>query len=307
MHLPKYELLKDWPKLSGPSPFSYVSAVGVDRDQNVLILQRTGREWTDPFPDAPISSDTIFVLDNHTGKILKSWGANLFIMPHSLTIDKENNIWITDVALHQVFKFSQSGELLLSLGEANVSGDDSTHFSLPTDVAVASDGSFYVSDGYGNSRIVKFSREGRRLFAWGKKGSVPGEFNLPHGVSLDSKGNVFVADRENNRIQKFDPNGLFLKEWKNNQANALYALAIDKSDNIFAVDDTYIADRLPNEDDIIHLDSELNTITRFGRSAASGNKNSLFHDIELDKSGNIYVANMFNHMVQKFKPVSPVP
>jgi len=190
---------------------------------------------------------------------------------------------------------------------AKMSGNDSTHFSLPTDVAVAPDGSFYVSDGYGNSRIVKFSREGKWLFAWGKKGGGPGEFNLPHGISLDSHGNVFVADRENNRIQKFDPKGNFLKEWKNNQANALYALAIDKSDNVVAVDDTYIEDRLPNEDDIIHLDSDLNLVSRFGRSAVCGNKNSLFHDIELDKSGNIYVANMFNHRVQKFKPLSPAP
>jgi peptidylamidoglycolate lyase len=307
MNLPKYELIKDWPQLPKNFPFSQVTAVGVDKDQNILIFQRTGREWSDPFPDAPISSDTIFVLDRETGNVLNSWGANLFIMPHSLTIDEEDNIWITDVALHQVFKFSYSGELLFSLGEAKVNGDDSTHFSLPTDVAVASDGSFYVSDGYGNSRIVKFSREGKWLFAWGKKGAGPGEFNIPHGVSLDSHGNVFVADRENNRIQKFDPDGKFLKEWKNNQADALYALAIDNSDNIFAVDDTYIKDSTPKEDDIIQLDSELNLITRFGRSAASGNKDSLFHDIEVDKSGNIYVANMFNHKVQKFKAVSPVP
>ena len=304
MHLPKYELVKDWPQLPASFPFSQVSAVAVDANQNILIFQRTGREWTDPFPDSPISSNTIFVLDNKTGKVLNSWGANLFIMPHSLTIDKENNIWITDVALNQVFKFNHKGELLFKLGVASVKGNDSTHFSMPTDVAVATDGTFYVSDGYGNSRIVKFSREGKWLLAWGKKGNGPGEFNLPHGISLDSHGNVFVADRENNRIQKFDPDGHFLKEWKNNQANALYALAIDKSDNIFAVDDTYIKDSLPNEDDIIQLDSQLNLITRFGRSDATADKDALFHDIEVDRSGNIYVANIFNNKVQKFKPVA---
>ncbi len=303
-NIPKYELDNEWPQLPKTFPFSQVSAVGVDSSQNIFILQRTGREWLDTLPDSLISSNTIFLLDKETGKVLNSWGADLFIMPHGLTVDEKNNVWITDVALNEVFKFSHNGELLLKLGEAKIAGNDSAHFNLPTDVAIAHDGSFYVSDGYGNSRIIKFSKEGNYLFEWGKKGTGHGQFNIPHCISLDSHGNVFVADRENNRIQEFDMNGSFLKEWKNNQAKVLYSLAVDKTDNIFAVDEIYIKDSLPKGDDIIQLDSGLNLITRFGRSDSSGDTSALFHDIAVDKEGNIYVANILGHKVQKFKLVS---
>jgi peptidylamidoglycolate lyase len=301
---PQYELINDWPQLPETFPFSQVSAVGVDTSQNIFILQRTGRQWLDSLPDSLISSNTIFLLDKNTGKILNSWGADLFIMPHGLTVDEMNNVWITDVALNEVFKFNHNGDLLLKVGEAKIAGDDSAHFNLPTDVAVAHDGSFYVSDGYGNSRIIKFSKEGKYLFAWGEKGIGHGQFNIPHGISLDSHGNVFVADRENNRIQEFDTDGNFLKEWKNDQAKILCSLAIDKNDKVFAVDDIYSKDSLPTGDDIIQLDSGLNLISRFGRSDSSVDTSALFHDIAVDKEGSIYVANILGKKVQKFKRVS---
>jgi peptidylamidoglycolate lyase len=248
-----------------------------------------------------ISSNTIFLLDKETGKVLDSWGANLFIMPHGLTVDEENNVWVTDVGLNQVFKFNHNGELLLKIGVAKIAGNDSAHFDLPTDVAIARDGSFYVSDGYGNSRIAKFSKEGKYLFAWGKKGTGHSEFNIPHGISLNSHGNIFVADRENNRIQEFDMNGNFIKEWKNNQAKQLGSLSVDKTDNVFAVDDIYVKDSWG--DDIIQLDSGLNLISRFGRSNATVDTSALFHDIVVDKEGNIYVANILGHTVQKFRAI----
>jgi len=301
---PQYELINDWPQLPETFPFSQVSAVGVDTSQNIFILQRTGRQWLDSLPDSLISSNTIFLLDKNTGKILNSWGSDLFIMPHGLTVDEMNNVWITDVALNEVFKFNHNGELLLKVGVAKIAGDDSAHFNLPTDVAIAHDGSFYVSDGYGNSRIIKFSKEGKYLFAWGEKGIGHGQFNIPHGISLDSHGNVFVADRENNRIQEFDKEGNFLKEWKNDQAKILCSLAIDKNDKVFAVDDIYIKDSLPTGDDIIQLDSGLNLISRFGRSDSSVDTSALFHDIAVDKEGSIYVANILGKKVQKFKRVS---
>src|ERR1044071_2356874 len=300
--LPKYELIKDWCQLPETFPFSNVSAVGIDTSQNVFMLQRTGREWLDSLPDSLISSNTIFLLDKETGKVLNSWGANLFIMPHGLTVDQDNNVWVTDVGLNQIFKFNHNGGLVLKLGVAKIAGNDSAHFSLPTDIAIAHDGSFYVSDGYGNSRIVKFSKEGKYLFEWGKKGTGHGEFNIPHSISLNSRGRVFVADRENNRIQEFDMNGNFIKEWKNNQAKQLGSLCIDKADNVFAVDDIY--EKNSFGDDIIELDSGLNLITRFGRSDSSVDPSALFHDIAVDREGSIYVANFPGKRVQKFKLVS---
>lgn len=113
-----------------------------------------------------------------------------------MTVNQENNIWVTDVGLHQVFKFSQDGQLLMKLGVAKTSGNDSLPFNLPTDVAIAKDGSFYVSDGYGNSRVEKFSPSGNYLFEWGAFWEKEGQFDTPHGITLDDKGNVYVADRE---------------------------------------------------------------------------------------------------------------
>ena len=156
-------------------------------------------------PKSKINANTISLLDNKSGKILNSWGDSIFIMPHGLTVDNNNNVWVTDVGLHQVFKFDHNGKLLMQLGESKVPGGDSVHFNRPTDIAVAEDGSFYVSDGYRNSRIIKFSSNGRYLLQWGKKGDRDGEFDIPHAIDLDRRGNVYVADRENNRIQVFDP------------------------------------------------------------------------------------------------------
>lgn len=300
----KYELATDWPQLPKGYVLSQVTGVGIDHSQNIFLFHRTGRQWTEPFPDSLISSNTILMLDREKGKILNSWGANLFIMPHGLTVDKENNVWVTDVALHQIFKFSHEGKLLMKLGVVKTPGNDSMHFNLPTDVGVANDGSFYVSDGYGNSRIVKFSKEGKYIFEWGKKGTKPGEFNTPHGIDLDLQGNVYVADRDNNRIQKFDSNGTFLKEWKNDTAVQLYSLSIDKTDNnLFAIDYLTVSDTLIKGSDIIQFDSSVNFLTRFGRTDSYSGPICRYHDIAIDRKSNIYVGDILGNRIQKFKKV----
>jgi peptidylamidoglycolate lyase len=248
-----------------------------------------------------ISVNTILMLDRQTGKMLNSWGANHFIMPHGLTVDKDDNVWVTDVALHQVFKFTHEGQLLMTLGQARLAGTDSLHFNLPTDVAVANDGSFYVSDGYGNSRVVKFSPEGKYLFAWGTRGDQPGQFHTPHGIDLDATGNVYVADRENNRIQKFDATGEFISSWKNDLAEQLYSLTVDKSHNqVFAADYLTQLKLKPLGSDIIHLDTSLRFKSSFGRSGQYDGPISRYHDIAMDKDGNIYVGDILNNTIQKF-------
>ena len=210
-----YVLVRNWPNLPEEFNLGNPTGLGIDSNGDILVFHRANRVWEEPMPKTKIQENTIITLDKQTGEILKNWGADLFIMPHGLEVDKENNIWVTDVALHQIFKFNSDGNLLLTLGEPEVPGNDSTHFNLPTDLAVADDGSFYVSDGYGNSRVIKFSKDGAYLFEWGKFGNKQGEFNTPHGIDLDKNGNVYVADRENNRIQKFDPEGNFIAVWQN--------------------------------------------------------------------------------------------
>lgn len=300
-----YELVKDWPQLKPGFLLSPVSGVGVDNQQNIFIFQRTDRGWTEPFPDSLISSNTIFLLDREKGNILNSWGSNLFIMPHGLTVDKENNVWVTDVGLHQIFKFNHEGDLLLKLGVAKIAGNDSLHFNLPTDVAVADDGSFYISDGYGNSRVVKFSKEGKYLFEWGTMGNKHGEFNIPHMIDLDSYGNVYVADRENNRIQKFDGAGRFLKEWKNNEGDQLYSIVSDRRTNrLFAIDLLTINDTVCKGSDIIQFDPEMKMLGRAGRSGLSSWPLLDLHDITIDNEENIFVCGTVTTKLHKFKKVT---
>lgn len=299
-----YELVEEWPQLSPGYILSQPTGIGIDSREHIFVFHRTGRKWTTPFPDSLISSNTILELDNETGKILNSWGANLFIMPHGLTVDMEDNIWVTDVALHQVFKFNHAGQMLMKLGIAKISGNDSLHFYLPTDVAVANDGSFYVSDGYGNSRVVRFSPSGKYLFQWGTHGSKIGEFDIPHGITLDNKGNVYVADRQNNRIQVFDSTGVFLKELKNNDSVAqLPSVTIDNSQNLFAIDYDFTTtpDTLVKGSTIFKYNDADSIEFHFGATGEKQRTTSWFHDISVDKQGNIYIGDISRMKVLKFK------
>jgi peptidylamidoglycolate lyase len=305
-NLAKYTLVKDWPQLSkNYYRLSQPSGIGIDTSQNIFVFNRTGRTWSEPFPDTLISVNTILMLDRESGKILKSWGADLFIMPHGLTVDKDNNVWVTDVDLQKVFKFSHDGKLLMELGETRISGSDSIHFNRPTDVAVAKDGSFYVSDGYLNSRVVKFSAEGKYLFEWGTKGNKPGQFNIPHAIDLDEEGNVYVADRENERVQVFDANGKFQKIYTDKKFEKLYSLTIDKlNQQLLAVDYLTVMNFVPKGSNIIQYDSSGNYMQRFGRSGDFEGPVSRYHDIAVDNERSIYVCDILGNTVQKFRKLT---
>jgi peptidylamidoglycolate lyase len=297
-----YELVKDWPNLPEDLVLGNPTGLGIDSHNNIMVFHRGSRVWEEPFPNDKIQENTILTLDKKTGKILKSWGANLFVMPHGLEIDNENNIWVTDVGLHQVFKFSSDGALLLTLGEARVHGDDASHFYLPTDIAVADDGSFYVSDGYGNSRVIKFSKDGKYLFEWGKFGDKQGEFKIPHGIDLDNKGNVYVADRENNRIQKFDAQGNFIAVWQNKITEQLYSVTIDnQNDHLFGIDYMTVNDTVVKGSDIFRFDLNTNLELQFGRSSFYDGPISRYHDIVIDDEESIYVGDILGNKIQKFR------
>lgn len=151
------------------------------------------------------------------GKFLRSWGEDgLFKTAHSAYFDREGNVWATDANDHVVLKFSPEGKLLMSLGKRGVAGDNSSYdtFNRPNAVAFGANGDIFVSDGYVNSRIVQFSKEGRFIrIIGGVKGSAPGQLQLPHGVAIDSKGRVLVSDSDNKRISVFDKQGKFLEVW----------------------------------------------------------------------------------------------
>ena len=305
----EYELVKDWPKLPAGFILGNPSGIGIDSNQNIFIFHRAGRKWpaVGPMPDTCISSKTILMLNRETGEIANSWGDNLFIMPHGLAVDRNNNIWVTDVALHQVFKFSHDGKLLMKLGEAKVAGNDSKHFNLPTDIAITKDGSFYVSDGYGNSRVIKFDAGGKYLFEWGRKGDKEGEFNIPHAITLDDKENVYVADRENNRIQVFDPTGKFIKQWTATNFGRMFSVVFDKNKKEFAaVDDASSLLNLNHHgSDIIRFDSAGNVLDKFGKDMLKKEGITCwYHDIAIDDAGNIYVEDILGNRIQKFRKIA---
>jgi len=303
----KYELVKNWLDLPKDLKLGNPTGISIDTNQNIVVFHRADREWEflSSMPDKPIKNKTILIINKDNGKLINSWGDNLFIMPHGLKVDSENNIWVTDVGLHQVFKFSYDGKLLLKLGEARVAGNDSLHFDKPTDIAITKDGSFYVSDGYGNSRVIKFSATGKYLFEWGKKGDKESDFSIPHGITLDKNGNVYVADRENNRIQVFDSTGKFIKQFADNSFGTICAVAFDNSKSkLFAVDDFTLLKVKHRGSDVFVLDTAGKVQTRFGRSGFYEGETSWYHDLTVDKDENIYVGDILGNTIQKFKKVS---
>jgi DNA-binding beta-propeller fold protein YncE len=180
-----------------------------------------------------------------TGRLVKSFGAGMFNYPHGLYIDRDDNVWVSDGRAknngkgHTVMKFDQNGKLLMTLGKPGVAGAGQDTFNAPSDILVAPDGSVFVADGHGgntNARIVKFSKDGKYVKEWGKKGSGPGEFDAPHGLAMDSAGRLFVADRSNSRIQLFDQDGKFLADWR--QFGRPSGIFIDKNDTLYVADST---------------------------------------------------------------------
>lgn len=303
----KYMLVKNWLNLPKDLKLGNPTGISIDTNQNIVVFHRADREWPlfGSMPDKPIQNKTVLIINKDNGKLIESWGDNLFLMPHGLTVDKQNNIWVTDVGLHQVFKFTHDGKLLMTLGKAKIAGNDSSHFNKPTGVAIANDGSFYVSDGYGNSRVVKFSPQGKYLFEWGKKGNKEGEFNIPHGLALDRSGNVYIADRENSRIQVFDANGKFLKQYTDKSFGAICSVAFNKSQTtLFAVDDFTFLKIKHRGSDIFIFDTSGQVRTRFGRSGFYKGPTSWYHDLTIDKDENIYVGDILGNTIQKFTKVA---
>ena len=234
-------------KLPDGRTWGQVPTAEVDSKGHLWVIQRCGVKGC-----AASNEDPILEFDL-AGKLLTSFGGGMFVFPHGIFIDKDDNIWTADGQGavvpsgdgsskvgkgQQVFKFNQDGKILMTLGKAGVSGDGPDTFNRPSDIAIASNGDIFVSDGHGeedsNARIVKFTKDGKFIKTWGKKGTGPGEFDAPHSLAFDSKGRLFVADRGNNRIQIFDQDGKFLEQWK--QFSRPTGVYIDKHDVLYVAD-----------------------------------------------------------------------
>ena len=234
-----YRVDEGWAKLPQARKWGAVSAVDIDRDgKSVWIFDRC--ETADDCSASNLAPVQKF---DATGKLVASFGAGMINYPHGLFIDRDNNVWLSDGRIknngkgHTVMKFSPQGKLLMTLGVPGVPGNDATHFNGPSDILIAPNGDIFVADGHGgqtNARIVKFDKSGKFLKTWGKKGTAPGEFDVPHGFAMDSTGRLFVADRSNNRIQIFDQEGKFLAEWR--QFGRPSGVFIDKNDILYVAD-----------------------------------------------------------------------
>jgi sugar lactone lactonase YvrE len=234
-----YRLEEGWAKQPMGRGNGSTIGLNVDRDgKSMWIYDRCGANSCEGSKIAPLNKY------DASGRVVASLAAGMTVFPHGLFVDKDDNVWITDGRADKdkkkgntVLKLSPEGKVLMTLGTPGQAGEDATHFNAPSDVVVAANGDIFVADGHGdktNARIVKFSADGKFIKAWGKEGSAPGEFNVPHGLALDSAGRLFVADRANSRIQIFDQNGNFLAEWK--QFGRPSGIWIDKNDSIYVAD-----------------------------------------------------------------------
>jgi sugar lactone lactonase YvrE len=239
-----YHMVEGWAKqLPDGRQWGSTNAVTVDSKDNIWVAERCGGNSC-----ADSKLDPILEFDS-AGTLIKSFGGGMFVVPHGVFVDKGGNVWATDNSGkdgkgQQVIKFGPDGKELMRLGKAGVAGDGPDTFNQPDAVVVGENGDIFVADGHsigsGNARIVKFSKEGKFVLQWGEHGSGPGQFEVPHGIAMDSKGRIFVADRGNRRIQIFDQQGKFLDQWP--QFGAPSGLFIGLHDALYVADSVSQAD-----------------------------------------------------------------
>ncbi len=260
-----YRPAEDWATLPDGMTWAEVSGVAVDSGERMFALQR---------------NDPPMLEFDPSGRMVRTWGSGQLVWPHGLRVDRYGFLWITDGRGrngqgHQVFKYTRDGQRVMTLGTAGIAGDGPNTFNGPTDVAIAANGDIFVADGHVNSRIVKFSKEGRFIKAWGRKGSGPGEFDVPHSLAFDGQGRLLVADRSNKRIQVFDQEGTFITNWSGFGSPS--GIFVSPDDTLYVVD-ANDAKRLfvgsAKDGSITHVLKDL----------------TLAESVAVDRLGNVYVG-----------------
>jgi DNA-binding beta-propeller fold protein YncE len=270
-----YEAISDFFQLPAGEHFVEVAGVAINSKGHIYVFHR-GKHSLMEF-DAK-------------GKYLRSIADDLFVTAHTVRVDAEDNIWTTDVGAHVVLKLSPDGRVLLSLGRMRVPGDDVLHFNQPTDVAFDREGNIYVADGEGNSRVLKFNKYGNVLLGWGIKGDGPGQFNLPHSIAIDGDL-VYVGDRENARIQIFDLNGRYLREWKVGHPFGLF-ITLDHF--------IYMSDAIAGR--ILKISRDGKVVGAIDGPPPDKGRHFDPHSIAVDKDNSIFTAEVLPWRAQKFRP-----
>lgn len=261
--------------------FGRVSAVATDSNNQVFVFHRG--ETADP----------IIVLDSE-GNYVRSFGRGMFGNEHGLRIDRHDNVWVTDNGDHQVMKFSNEGELLLTLGIKGQAGTTDETFDRPADIAFGPNDEVYIADGYGNSRVVKYDTDGNFVTTWGTPGSGPSEFDLVHSVAVDSQGRVYASDRENNRIQIFDENGAFLNMWTH----------LGATQNVFITpdDQVWVITHRDNVENITY-DTLAGRIMRVDIETGKvvGAMESPGHWIDVSSTGEIFIGSLTGNVFRWYE------
>lgn len=319
-----YRIVDGWAQLPGGKPMGAVGKVAIDPDGRHIWAIVRCEPLADPgrFGDECRDSKADSVLQfSPEGKVVKSFGGGMFIWPHGIDVDKDGNVWVTDAVApnrapkgdkrgQQVVKFSPDGKVLMTLGTPGEPGNDATHFNSPSDVAVAGNGDIFVADGHGdnNNRVVKFSRDGKFIKAWGKTGWAPGEFHTLHALAIDSRGRVFVGDRGNNRIQIFDQEGKSLTTpWT--QFGKPSGIFFDSKDQIYVADSESDDVQNPGWEEGIRIgDAKSGWINTFilypwGDPRETAGNGAEF--VAVDRDGNIYAGEPRPKQLRKYVRVRP--
>ncbi len=319
--LHRYEANDRWAQLPNGFSWQEVTAVATDSQDRVFVFNR--------------GEHPVIVFDRE-GRFLRSWGEGVFARPHGITIGPDDMVYCTDDLDHTVRKFAPDGTLLMTLGTSGVPSNTGATsidfrtiqhsgppFYFPTNVALNSAGEIYVTDGYGNARVHKFSADGQLLMSWGEPGTGPGQFRVPHGIAIDSHGAVFVADRENSRIQIFDADGEFIDE-RTDIARPCQ-VAFDSAGNLFVAELGYRSGMWPGTfppspdatgGRVSIFDPAGMLISQWGGGSNPTAPGDFFapHDICVDSHGDLYVSEVVMsaggnrglvaadcHSLQKFK------
>jgi len=296
-----YVVDPDWPQRPEGVRWAEVPGVAVDDKDNVYVFTRSQ-------PPVQVYASS--------GKFLRSWGQDAIKSAHHIKIDPEGNVWTSDIGLHVVRKFTPDGKLLLTLGTPDVSGNDEKHFNMPTDMTFARNGDIFVADGYGNARIVHFDKDGKFIKQWGELGSKPGQFSIPHAIAIDSKERLYVADRNNVRIQVFSTDGKLLDVWNN--LVVPWGLWMTKGDElwvcgsspmIWRADDSSLG--CPPKDQVLMRFNSAGRLLQLWTAPKGidglerpGELNWV-HCLAVDSQGNLYAGDIKGRRAQKFKLVQP--